>query len=426
MDYGRTDETKDSQLNAKEEADRNATLSVSKIEVSRPKLPHDSNKGYPPRGEAQAPDGTFGNGYIFPVTALRYRMLQQMKEEHFNQQNFLPLSPSQFDEVCQILGGHGHEHEGGFDILVNTISLSNSAAARPSFTTKKPRLLCAVYTHEGNHEKLKALGESWGWRCDGFFAASTITDVTIGAVNLTHEGPEEYNNMWQKSRSIWAYIYDSYYNDFDFFWLGGDDVHVIVENMIDYLWNLTESIGQHRSETEPLYLGHLIQRAGNLTYVGGGPGYLFNRVTLKKMVTDVLPSCYADRRTSSEDRFMSICAATVGIFGNDTADEQGKQRFHVMDSGYVADFDGKDGYFGRVYGFWGQKHGFKAGSDIVSRQSVAFHFLHYPPKMKRHHAIIYRSCPDETLLGISINMKLNNVSIDEVGSHLRVPQMHGL
>jgi hypothetical protein len=41
--------------------------------------------------------------------------------------------------------------------------------------------------------------------------ASTKTDKKLGTVNIPHEGPEEYNNIWQKVRSMWSYIYDNYY-----------------------------------------------------------------------------------------------------------------------------------------------------------------------------------------------------------------------
>ena len=53
---------------------------------------------------------------------------------------------------------------------------------------------------------------------------------------IKHEGPEEYNNMWQKSRAIWKYINFHYIDDFDWFVLGGDDVFVIVENLRKVGW----------------------------------------------------------------------------------------------------------------------------------------------------------------------------------------------
>jgi len=48
-------------------------------------------------------------------------------------------------------------------------------------------------------------------KCDGFMVASTKTDRELGTVNIPHEGKEEYNNIWQKVRSMWSYVYDNYY-----------------------------------------------------------------------------------------------------------------------------------------------------------------------------------------------------------------------
>ena len=64
------------------------------------------------------------------------------------------------------------------------------------------RVLCMVYTHSNRHEQLRAIVETWGSRCDGFMAASNLTDPSLGAVDLWHEGPEMYDNMWLKVRSM--------------------------------------------------------------------------------------------------------------------------------------------------------------------------------------------------------------------------------
>jgi glycoprotein-N-acetylgalactosamine 3-beta-galactosyltransferase len=64
---------------------------------------------------------------------------------------------------------------------------------------------------------------------------STKTDESINAVEIPHEGPEEYDNIWQKVRSMWSYIYDNFYDDYDWFHIGGDDLYLIVENLRLYL-----------------------------------------------------------------------------------------------------------------------------------------------------------------------------------------------
>ena len=62
-------------------------------------------------------------------------------------------------------------------------------------------------------------------------ASSNQTNKTLGTVNIPHEGEEEYLNMWQKVRSMWSYAYDNYYEDYDWFHIGGDDMYVLVDNL---------------------------------------------------------------------------------------------------------------------------------------------------------------------------------------------------
>lgn len=79
-------------------------------------------------------------------------------------------------------------------------ALGKIEIAPPHPRTK--RVLCMVYTHSNRHEQIRAIAETWGRRCDGFMAASNVTDPSLGAVNLWHEGPEVYDNMWLKVRSM--------------------------------------------------------------------------------------------------------------------------------------------------------------------------------------------------------------------------------
>ena len=148
----------------------------------------------------------------------------------------------------------------------------------------RPKLLCGIYTYDKNHPRIEAVVNAWGWKCDGFFAASTLTDPSIGAINLPHYGEEAYNNMWQKTRSIWAYIYDNYMNDYDYFWLGGDDYYLIVENLLKFLGTIDSSNGEAR------LIGHQIPKGGS-NFCGGGPGYVLNRMAVKRFVEEALPKC---------------------------------------------------------------------------------------------------------------------------------------
>jgi hypothetical protein len=145
-------------------------------------------------------------------------------------------------------------------------------------------LLCAVYGMDNKRDQIDAIRETWGPKCDGFFIATARTDSSIDSVHIMQLNNDQYNNMWQKVRSMWSYIYDNYYDDFDWFHIGGDDMWLIVENLREYLGSeeirsaanggiyLTSPTSQPNVLTQtPLYLGCRWD-AGDVVFNTGGPG----------------------------------------------------------------------------------------------------------------------------------------------------------
>lgn len=112
---------------------------------------------------------------------------------------------------------------------------------------KPLRIFCGIYTMESSHEtNVKATRNTWAKKCDGFIAFSTKEDPLIPSVAILHEGKEAYDNMWQKSRSIWRFIHTHLSEKYDFFLLGGDDMFYIVENLRAYLGS--EEITKKKNE----------------------------------------------------------------------------------------------------------------------------------------------------------------------------------
>ena len=114
------------------------------------------------------------------------------------------------------------------------------------------RIFCGIYTMQKNHNtNARATRNTWAKKCDGFIAFSTFEDPSIPSVDILHEGVEAYDNMWQKSRSIWKYIYTHLVDRYDFFLLGGDDMFYIVENLRHYLGS--EEITKLKNEGDGKY-----------------------------------------------------------------------------------------------------------------------------------------------------------------------------
>jgi hypothetical protein len=416
-----------------------------------PPFPH-------PHAGARDADGNWG--YVADVTRLRRWMLQRYHNDHQyhhtthnganNNKNkeesslplipplsYLPMTVNDTATVCNAPPTKGAEGKHGWDVLLkvnvldapnlsgnssitgtprmqkpNTTITTNTTAATTFQTPPPPdglskgKILCGIYTYGKMHYRVTGVAETWGWRCDGFLAASTATIIDptqtgFPAVDLPHEGPEDYNNMWQKTRSILSYMYDHYFETYDYFYLSGDDTHLIVESLRRFLYETEQA---HDVATEPLFMGMKMKPPGRDFFNGGGAGYVLNRVALQRLVLDAFPKCLAKTRQSSEDRFVAICLKELEIHPMDTVDAVGQQRFNGMNTNFIGRFTGTHGYFKGVYEEWGRMYGWKTGVDLVSEQSVSFHVLRTANQMRRHHAILYQSCPANTVLAKAVQI----------------------
>ena len=328
--------------------------------------------------------------------------------EHFHPEHL--QAPFEGDEVCGESGRRWPVDPEGLEILTKKISIDHS----PAQGKHTHRILCGMYTHDGNRDLARAAAITWGYKCDGFLAFSTNTVPELGMVRLEHDGPEVYDNMWQKTRSILAYMHDHYADDYDYFHLGGDDVLLIVENLRRFLIQFEQV--HKNSPDQPLFLG---QERGKLNGksegVVGGAGYLVNRVALRRLMTHILPTCKVDTKNAAEDRIISFCFKQDGILPGESRDlETGEQMFHCKSPKqvYLARADPSRGGFPETKVYWenqahptlpNQKVGVKDGLDAAAQYSVAFHNLKTPLYIARVHAILYGTCPKGTKMAESIH-----------------------
>lgn len=235
-------------------------------------------------------------------------------------------------------------HDANYKMLTEKVVVdftSHEAREREAEAGGKPRakLFCMVYTIEKNHDKIPAIRETWGQKCDGFIVASDKTDKSLGTVNIPHEGAEEYHNIWQKVRSMWSYVYDNYYEDYDWFHIGGDDLYVIVENMRLYLESdevqLASNGGEYlpsgdEKEQLPLFLGRRFAEQGNYERIfnSGGSGYTMNKAALKSLVVTAFPVCMPHLHTFAEDVMVAQCLRNkIQVYPFDTKDDNGGERY---------------------------------------------------------------------------------------------------
>jgi glycoprotein-N-acetylgalactosamine 3-beta-galactosyltransferase len=255
---------------------------------------------------------------------------------------------------------------------------------------------------------------SWGKRCSGFIAFSDETDPSINALHLESYGPEHYQNIWQKVQAIWTFIHDNLMIDsssvqtvsesagrpihnYDWFFIAGDDVYLIVENIHLFLRktlmkHLNTSMSADSINADiPFYLGRPLRQSFNLLYNSGGAGYLLNAAALKLLVAALKDNllrydltntdnedgniihnlCFHGTNTSIEDVMVGYCMSQLNISLWDTKDENGRERFHWHSP--HAEFDGSLS----DYLFQSSKSSkglpVKTGMDCCSPESISFH-----------------------------------------------------
>mmetsp|Transcript_41752 Transcript_41752/g.100534 ORF Transcript_41752/g.100534 Transcript_41752/m.100534 type:complete len:558 (+) Transcript_41752:2-1675(+) len=311
-------------------------------------------------------------GYIHDSTYLR--------------RNLLPFTKG---ETCELPFGQGPEGKAGYRGLKK---IQIMPLAR-----EQKKVLCLVYTHSGAHNRVRAIAETYGPRCDGFMAASNLTDASIGAVNLLHEGLEAYKNMWLKVRSMLEYVHRHYRDEYDFFHIGGDDHYVIAENLKHLV--STGSWKGTWNQSAPLLLGgNMIDYPHTeIRYCGGGSGYTLNRIALKILVEDLFDThhCRPHFQASAEDRIISSCLDFVGIECMDTNDELKETRYHQATANFHVKWRKATPSVWRAESLE-KFHGIASleGMGQISASSVSFHLKDdeaptADPPLRRYHAILY-------------------------------------
>lgn len=278
-------------------------------------------------------------------------------------------------------------------------NLPELSSQQNTHSSSKPKILCMVYTHQGSHDTyLRAIVDTWATQCDGFFAASNVTDESLGAIKLDFPGPESYSNMWNKVQAMWKYAYEHYIDEFDYFHICGDDTYVFPDNLRTYAMgeHVQKLLNGHMDEfsimsrkknkwrmarPRPLLFGFPIHSMGPNhmeQYAGGGCGYTLNRAALRIFYDTVMEDGgYGYNITDSrEDILMARVLAEHGVTCSDTRDENGA--FRYLPDNPMSEYRGLHKFPGRGIDERVQCHG---GLDAFSDETISIH-LNYRKKSR--------------------------------------------
>ena len=222
-------------------------------------------------------------------------------------------------------------------------------------------------------------------------SVSTRTRARSSTVAVPHEGKEEYNNIWQKTRANWRYIAEYYLAEYDFFVFGGDDLYVIPSNLKAYL--ASPEIAAVHTQGQPLFLGRRFKQNGNMDklFNSGGSGYILNKASLAVLYDSLdEPFCRPHLHGFWEDVMVAECLKNgpLRLLPYDTRDAQGRERFHPFSPGQHLTYrapKNRDSDWYTKYSI-----DLKEGEDCCSPSSVAFHYI--KPDLMRHMDAIIHDC----------------------------------
>jgi len=333
------------------------------------------------------PNGT--TGYIHDPTFL-------LKE---NSQHSLSVN----EQVCKP-PGEGFEGIEGNKVLQN-IRNHIKASSSKSSAAKDVKLFCAVYTYNGGVPFTDAIRETYGKRCDGLLLAGSESNYTSRHTHLPSNSTHGfgYKGMNQRTRTILAYLYDNFLDDFDYFHLNGDDTYLIVENLKEFLAANQE--WEDQSEDHYIFGGFIFswsKMASLQHYMGGGSGYTLSAKALKRYVEGPLQFCNTDSEVENEDVYLSNCFHEhVSSDWLDSRDASGAHRYHQMavDQHATSSFENKNNFLQKVLKISMDKYSERfpgtpkmlvgSPSIRVSNSSVAFHKHTNPDYLRRYERILY-------------------------------------
>jgi len=232
-------------------------------------------------------------------------------------------------------------------------------------------------------------------------------DVVDDNSSKHHRHMSVYQRKWLRVRSLWALIYDNYYQDYDWFFFGGDFVFVLVENLRNYLESdeiqAAANYGGRRvplpsassdNQQYPLFLGRRFDLGGGNhqkhdVYNAGASGYVINKAALKLFVVDGgnVPDALAlpQKHTSGVDLMIARLFRRFGVYPYDTKDDAGGERFMVTTPGH---------HYDSKFPPWYHKQSIDIlhGLDHCAAHSISFTYVPVPV-MYRLYALLYGLCP---------------------------------
>ncbi|CAG5130205.1 unnamed protein product [Candidula unifasciata] len=268
----------------------------------------------------------------------------------------------------------------------NAFSDDNSTADK---LREQVRVLVAIMTALKNIEtRAQAVKDTWAKHCSEIIYFSTGENKKFPTVRLNV--PEGMNHLTPKTMGGFDYMYDHYFNDFDWFMKADDDTYVIMENLRYFL--------SSQNFSQPVSFGQHFVLYDGQEYQDGGAGYVLSKESLRRFRHRGNNSkCVKDG--AYEDVEMAHCLESLGVQIVNSKDSQGRSRFHTfVPSVHI------HGTYPKFYNH--HNRGDNKGIDSMSDYAVSFHRV-TPSMMWELEFYVYHLRP-YGICNVKENLELKN------------------
>ncbi|XP_053960121.1 glycoprotein-N-acetylgalactosamine 3-beta-galactosyltransferase 1-like [Anastrepha ludens] len=250
--------------------------------------------------------------------------------------------------------------------------------------SKEVRVLCMVLTspeqHASHAQHVKA---TWGKRCTRMIFISSEVDEELDAVAVVAREADTYDELWNKTREGFRYVYERYYDEYDWFVKADDDTYMVMENLRYMLY-------AYYPQT-PIYFGYQLVRYG-VPYMSGGAAYVLSKEALRRFMTTAFYNtsiCPRAQKFGIEDFYMGVCLQNVGVHLADARfalSTDNKPKFMPLDLNTYMNTDNATEISEWLLTM--TPHTVESGLNCCSNYSIAFHYTN-PWRMYLYEYFIY-------------------------------------
>ena len=238
---------------------------------------------------------------------------------------------------------------------------------------------------------------------------SSQADPDLPAVQLNVS--EGRDNLWDKTKKAFQYVYNNHFQDYDWFLKADDDTFMIVENLRYLLkdFDTTKPIFFGRKRKQIFFGGKVKQDEQGEVYLSGGAGYVLSKEALRRFVETGLndPELCRQDAGGQEDVEMGKCLENIGVEAGDSRDPEGRKRFFpfVPEHHLIPGIISNDSWYW-PYQFYPDEEGLACCSDLA----ISFHYVS-PNQMYVLEYLIYHLRP----YGIKIGESPEDIKVQGKG-----------